>query len=338
MLSLYRRALEALDADLEARLQAAVRRHYHTGSAAAAVDDVYVGMMDRVRSALPEEVERQRGELIERAEGLIDAMLGAQILDAVQRHYPVWGWRKAEMVVDDLHDERRRQQGQELPRWITGTRDTWETFIHANFSLEQCVRRLAVAAAPFVAAWWRASLGSFNWSLPNMSYNRAERRGAYLYEVFRNPVPRVIVPQQGLHQVVSPRLYGAPWGEVFCPGGLGSIMGWLTESEQSFMFATVYMMFGTGHTPAHDASNGLPQHYEAWLIAPQGTQLPDQDERYERGERMLLTLTELVQRRVRGELDTDSEAVMGVHWSRSYVTMLTLRSRRGERLAAPSQP
>ena len=46
------------------------------------------------------------------------------------------------------------------------------------------------------------------------------------------------------------------------------------------MFATVYMMFGTGHTPTHDASNGLPQHYEAWLIAPQGTQLPDQDERY----------------------------------------------------------
>ena len=48
---------------------------------------------------------------------------------------------------------------------------------------------------------------------------------------------------------------------------------------------------------------------------------------------MLLTLVELVQRCVRGELDTEAEAVMGAHWASSHVTML--HSQRGEQLAAP---
>ena len=62
----------------------------------------------------------------------------------------------------------------------------------------------------FVTAWWMASLGSCNWDLPNISYHSAERRGAYLYEVHRSPTSRVVVPQQGYHQILDPVQFGAP--------------------------------------------------------------------------------------------------------------------------------
>lgn len=62
------------------------------------------------------------------------------------------------------------------------------------------------------------------------------------------------------------------------------------------------------------------------------------EERYERSERMVRTLLELVQRRLRGELDTRAPAVMGRQWASSHVTMLMLRTVPGEQLVAPLPP
>ena len=74
----------------------------------------------------------------------------------------------------------------------------------------------------------------------------------------------------------------------------------MNECELRFLFAIAYMKY---------CAIDLP-----WQ--------KDRDERYERSERMISTLLELVQRRMRGELDTRVPAVMGRRWANSYITML----------------
>lgn len=80
-----------------------------------------------------------------------------------------------------------------------------------------------------------------------------------------------------------------------------SVCDYMNDCEQRFLFGVVYMDF-------------------TWV---------------ERARRMLQVLEDLVRMRRRGDVDTESEAVMGWHWSRSWVAALMLRTAPGQRLVEP---
>ena len=114
----------------------------------------------------------------------------------------------------------------------------------------------------------------------------------------------MITPNQGVAQLIHPALHGAgAWEAALRPGGMPSIGDYLNDCEQRFLFGVVYMDF-------------------SWP---------------ERARRMLQVLEDLVRMRLRGAVDTESEAVMGWQWARSWVTALMLRTAPGRRLAAPGQ-
>ena len=191
----------------------------------------------------------------------------------------------------------------ELSVMMRQQRDEWINEVHEVYSLESCVWFLCDASEGFVRQWWIMALGHFGWQMPGASYRMAEQRGALLWNVFCDPtVPQMIVPNQGVAQVIHPTAWGAGnWEAALRPGGMPLITDYMNVCEQRFLFGIVYMDF----THA------------------------------ERALRMRQVLADLMSMRRRGEIDTESEEVMGWHWSRSWVAALMLRTAPGQRLATP---
>ena len=308
------------------RLQEIVQKNYPFWGPHAAVDELYAEMIAQV-GVLQPDVEGRWGAWLNRAYTFLCKCCDDHIATVVAQNYPVWGWRDAEAVADKMYDElsvtaditvtgeRRQILLRRLrSQFPINDRDEWINRTHRLYSFETCIRDLAYDASFFIRAWWTASLGVWNAVLPNPSYHCAQVRGAYLYRVHQRPTPRVVSPPQGHAVILDPTEYGAPWHQAFHPQGCAaSLSDWLNECELRFLFAIAYMKYGAIDLPWQE----------------------DRDERYERSERMISTLLELVQRRMRGELDTRAPAVMGRRWANSYVTMLMLRTRPGEQLVAP---
>ena len=235
---------------------------------------------------------------------------GGRLREAVRRRYPILGWREAEDAVDEVMDGLVEEAGlaqvaggRVLGAMVRQQRDAWINEVHEVYSLESCVLFLCDASEEFVRQWWWMAMGHFAGIPPGATYINAERRGGFLWTVFRDPtVPHVITPNQGVAQVIHPTTHGAGnWEAALRPGGMPSICDYLNDCEQRFLFGVVYMDF-------------------TWA---------------ERARRMLQVLEDLVRMRRRGEMDTEDEAVMGWHWASSWVADLMLRTAPGQRLAAP---
>ena len=325
MLSLHQLALAALREECRRRLRAIVRRNYQIWGPRASVDELYNEMGSHVGALCPA-VEGLEDEWVGHAREFNDECCLEHLRAAVGQNYPIWGWCQAEAVADLVHNEvlaavalratSEEQRQRMYSQFQSGRLDGWINRAHQLYSFETCVHTFTRDIGPFLDAWWTASLGIWNAAAPNPSYHAAQRRGAYLYRVYCQPTPRVISPPGGLVHVLDPLHFGAPWSHAFCPGGLESIAHWLNECELRFLFAIVYMQHWATDPLLRDA----------------------REERYERSERMVRTLLELVQRRRRGELDTRVPAVMGRRWADSHVTMLMLRTEPGSQLVAPLSP
>ena len=234
-----------------------------------------------------------------------------RLREAVQRRCPIWGWREAEQVVEEVMRDWSEGLGER--RWVLNEealratwwqqQDEWTQEVYDTYAFVPCVLRLYEDAVDFLDVWWSAALGNFNWEVPGASYMAAEQRGAFLWSVFDNPTtPRLITPRQGVTQMIYPNEWGAcRWEGAMRPGGMVSFLDSLNVCEQRFLFGVVYMMYTSE----------------------------------ERGWRMLCVLEDIVRMRQRGEVDTECEAVMGRQWTSSWVTALMLRTAPGQRLAAP---
>ena len=231
--------------------------------------------------------------------------------ESVQRHYPMWDWREVEEAVDEVcnvlevHLGDLAAQNTWVRQALTQRRDRWVNVMHDFYSMEACAWRLAYAAEPFITRWWEASLGTYNWTLPNPSYASAEVRGSFLRNVYANPgVPRVIHVEHGFGNgtVIYPWQHGTGnWEALLRPFSMPSYEGFLNECEMNFLFGAIYMAY-THRDRAH---------------------------------RMICVLCALVRMRRRGEIRTADDAVMGLRWIKSWVTMCMLRTAPGQPLAAP---
>ena len=152
-------------------------------------------------------------------------------------------------------------------------------------------------------------LGTYNWTLPNPSYASANNRGAFLRDVYAEPGAfRVIHAEHGLGhgRVIYPWRYVSLggmflWEPLLRPFGMPSYEGLLNECEFSFLFCAIYMAYTNK----------------------------------DKARRMISVLCELVRMRRNGEIRTEDEAVMGMRWVDSWVTMCMLRTAPGQALTEP---
>ena len=234
---------------------------------------------------------------------------------AVRRRHPLGGRQDAEAAVNEacegLRDWAERFENDPLVMHVLRqTLAEWVESIHRMYSFEHNIRRFAREMGGWTNEYWLHALGNYNFTTPRLTPDIVARRGRFFWDVHRRPLEPIVVTAEGGSwegpQLMFPaQLHGAEvWSGCMAPGGLPSIMRWLNEAEQIFLFGIVYAF-------------GEPV--------------------YAFGERMIRALCDLVDMRVRGEADTLDGAIMGREWERSWVAvaMVTRRHRLPIRAGRP---